>query len=975
VIGKTISHYKILEKLGEGGMGEVYLADDLKLDRQVAIKFLPEHLTKDKENVERFEREAKAAAALNHPNIVTIYEIAEENDQTFIVMEYVDGDSLRTKIDKGVSDIDEVLDITKQICEGLEKAHLADIVHRDIKPENILVDNDGRVKILDFGLAKLKGVSKLTKETSTLGTIHYMSPEQLQGKEIDHRSDIWSLGVVLYQMLTREFPFKGEFEQAIVYSIINEEPQPVRTMNRDIPLELEQIINRALEKDPKSRCSSSAEMLKDLERQYKSAAPGARFSAPQSLWKSIRKTSVALPLIVAIIAIGLFAAWFFNRSAKIQWAKETAIPEVERLANEFLGSSNYVKAYRIAQKAEQYIPDNLKLIELLSKCAANINIQTIPPGAKVYNKQYTSQTSKWTFLGISPLKNCRMPKGYFLWKVEKEGYATSMLVSQNYQLAFEGGLFNPLDIEIELDEKGIVPPRMVTIRRRGKLDDFYIDKYEVTNSQFKEFVEQGGYRKQEYWKYPFVLEGRIILWQQAMAEFRDASGQPGPSTWQGGDYADGEEDYPVSGISWHEAAAYAEFVDKSLPTVFHWQTARGTALVELLHGFPALIIPLSNFGSKGPAAVGSHPGISSYGVYDMAGNVREWCWNESPQGRCIRGGAWNDAVYMFGNVSQASPFDRSSKNGFRCVRYIDAEKIPKEVFQPFDYDRHYRNYYDEERVSNEIFAIYKDQFSYDEMELNPQLKRGAPSKNWLKEKITFDAAYGNERMIAYLYLPKKSEAPYQTVIYFPGAHAVYTATSEKLENTPEFEYFLSFIIKSGRAVVYPVYKTTYERQYNMIPWRLKESHQFTAVQIMLVKDFKRTVDYLRTRPEINGEKLAYYGMSWGGIMAALIPAVEDRLKASISVVGGLYPGSYGRSRPEVDLINYVSRVKIPTLMLNGRYDMELPLETAVEPMYKLLGTPEKDKELTLYDTDHFIPRNQLIRETLSWLDRYLGSVN
>jgi dienelactone hydrolase len=144
---------------------------------------------------------------------------------------------------------------------------------------------------------------------------------------------------------------------------------------------------------------------------------------------------------------------------------------------------------------------------------------------------------------------------------------------------------------------------------------------------------------------------------------------------------------------------------------------------------------------------------------------------------------------------------------------------------------------------------------------------------------------------------------------------------------------------------------------------------------MLVKDFKRTVDYLRTRPEINGEKLAYYGMSWGGIMAALIPAVEDRLKASISVVGGLYPGSYGRSRPEVDLINYVSRVKIPTLMLNGRYDMELPLETAVEPMYKLLGTPEKDKELTLYDTDHFIPRNQLIRETLSWLDRYLGSVN
>jgi serine/threonine protein kinase len=167
MVGKTISHYKITKKLGEGGMGEVYLADDLKLERQVALKFLPQHLTADKDNVERFEREAKAAAALNHPNIVTIYEIAEEDDQTFIVMEYVDGDSLRTKIDKGVSDLDEILNITNQICEGLSEAHKADIVHRDIKPENILVDNRGRVKILDFGLAKLKGVSKLTKETST----------------------------------------------------------------------------------------------------------------------------------------------------------------------------------------------------------------------------------------------------------------------------------------------------------------------------------------------------------------------------------------------------------------------------------------------------------------------------------------------------------------------------------------------------------------------------------------------------------------------------------------------------------------------------------------------------------------------------------------------------------------------------------------------------------------------------------------
>ena len=168
MIGKTISHYKILERLGGGGMGEVYLTEDTELERKVAIKFLPQHLTKDQENVQRFKREAKAAAALNHPNIVTIYEVSESEGQTFIAMEYVDGDSLRTKIASGISDIDEVLGITNQICEGLSEAHKADIVHRDIKPENILIDSRGRVKILDFGLAKLKGVSKLQKKVQHL---------------------------------------------------------------------------------------------------------------------------------------------------------------------------------------------------------------------------------------------------------------------------------------------------------------------------------------------------------------------------------------------------------------------------------------------------------------------------------------------------------------------------------------------------------------------------------------------------------------------------------------------------------------------------------------------------------------------------------------------------------------------------------------------------------------------------------------
>jgi serine/threonine protein kinase/Flp pilus assembly protein TadD len=264
MIGRTISHYKIVEKLGEGGMGVVYKAHDTKLDRLVALKFLPKHLTKDKDNGERFIREAKAAAALNHPNIVTIYEIAEDDDQTFIVMEYIDGESLRDKINRGITNLNEIISLYKQICEGLQEAHKAEIVHRDIKPENILIDKNDWVKILDFGLVKLKGVSKLTKEASTMGTIHYMSPEQIQGAEVDRRSDIWSLGIVLYEMLTGKLPFKGDYDQAVTYSILNEQPEPVTSLRTGVPMELEHIVNKCLQKDPNERYQKVKDLVADF---------------------------------------------------------------------------------------------------------------------------------------------------------------------------------------------------------------------------------------------------------------------------------------------------------------------------------------------------------------------------------------------------------------------------------------------------------------------------------------------------------------------------------------------------------------------------------------------------------------------------------------------------------------------------------------------------------------------------------------
>jgi len=270
MIGKTISHYRILEKLGEGGMGVVYKAQDTKLDRVVAIKFLPQHLTTESVEKERFVHEAKATSALNHTNVTTIYEIDEFEGQTFIVMEYCEGETLRKIVEKETLSIRKVLDIAVQICEGLTMAHEKGIVHRDIKSDNIMLTPRGHVKIMDFGLAKLKGATKLTQTRSTLGTASYMSPEQAQREEVDHRSDIFSFGVVLYELLTGQLPFQGDHEAAVLHAIISEEPQPVARFNNKVSPDLERIVSKAMSKEKEERYQHIDDVLADLRREKKS---------------------------------------------------------------------------------------------------------------------------------------------------------------------------------------------------------------------------------------------------------------------------------------------------------------------------------------------------------------------------------------------------------------------------------------------------------------------------------------------------------------------------------------------------------------------------------------------------------------------------------------------------------------------------------------------------------------------------------
>jgi serine/threonine protein kinase/dienelactone hydrolase len=973
--GSTLAgKYKIIKVSGRGGMGIVYRAEDTKLKRNVALKFLPPELIQDEEAKERFVLEAQAAAALSHPNICTIHEIDEEEGKSFIAMEYVEGQTLRAKIEKGPLELDEALNISMQVAEGIEEAHKKGIIHRDIKSANIMVTEKGQVKVMDFGLAKVKGGTLLTREGTTLGTVAYMSPEQAKGKEVDNRSDIWSLGVVMYEMLSGQLPFKGEREASILYSVAHEEPKPLKEIKRDLPLELQQIITRALKKRPESRYASASEMLKELKK-YQDILRAEELGAfnLRTFLRRIRRPRVAIPAICAVLVISVVAVWFFNRQAKIRWAKEEVLPKIDQLIEASWRDST--DAYRLAEKAEKYIPNDPKLVEFFSNSSLNINIKTEPPDANIYRKEYNAPDSEWEYLGISPIENIRLPIGIFRWKIEKEGYETVLAASSSWNITIDKLI--PNDIMRVLDKKGSIPEGMVRVPGTqtplGELDDFFIDRYEVTNKQYKEFIDSGGYRNREYWKHEFSKDGRILTWEEAMAEFIDQTGRSGPAAWQAGDYPEGQGDYPVLGVSWFEAAACAEFFGKTLPTAYHWGIARGeyTHMIMFFQlGGDAIFAPFSNFQGEGPVPVGSLSGITSYGAYDMAGNVREWCFNKTQKGRLIRGGAWDDATYMFGNLSQVPAFDRSSRNGFRCALYPDPERIPESAFNLLELGET-KDFYKEKPVADPIFQVYKAQFSYDKTNLNAQVEsRDENSENWIQERITFDAAYGGERIIAILFLPKNTAPPYQTVIYFPGGQAIWRKSSKELESDMEFKVFLSFIVKNGRAALYPVYKGTMERNFERpTPW--KNTHRQTEYRIQLVKDYKRCIDYLETRQDIDSQKLAYYGLSWGsGWPGVIIPAMEGRLKASVLLSGGLRDIGL----PEVHPINYVTRVKTPTLMINGRYDSAFVYETSIKPLFDLLGTPDEHKELKLYETDHIPPRIEFIKETLAWLDRYLGPV-
>jgi DNA-binding winged helix-turn-helix (wHTH) protein len=645
-------------------------------------------------------------------------------------------------------------------------------------------------------------------------------------------------------------------------------------------------------------------------------------------------------------AVVLLALWFYREAAQRESLYEETIPAIRSTVE-----ADVFDAWRMTRQALEDAPEEPDLQQLLLDLSVPITLTSEPGGATVRVGPYDAGAGDWIDLGKTPLKEIRLPLSMLRFRVSKPGFtpldvAPGVLpFAERFQLQPEG---------IAPEGMVYVPPGRVTYMGETRdLDGYWIQQHEVSNREYREFVEAGGYLRPEFWQHDIEIDGRLLSPEDISRSFIDSTGMPGPATWALGTYPEDQGDYPVEGISWFEAAAYAEFRGLQLPTVFHWWRAAGRGgPQEVQFGD---VISAGNFQSRGAWPVGQG-GLGPYGTRDMAGNVGEWCANPSGDARHFLGGSWQSAPYAFMDAFAQPALRRSEGYGVRLVStdqpvhagdLVPIQRAARAAVTP---------------VSDTTFAIFARQYHYDESPLQAVVEDvDTAQRHWRRERISFDAAYGEDRVILNLFIPRDASPPLQTVVHFPGGDALLLDDSADA-GLLSVEPFL----RSGRAVAYPVYQGTFERKGRKRRGPLGVRRQL----IEQAQDGSRTLDYLETREDIARDKIAFHGLSYGAVRAPFILAVEKRFATAMILSAGIPAADLP---PEITMEHYLPRVTLPTLFMTGRDDFSYHYESSQLPFFQQLGTPPDQKKHVTFDGGH-LPTgySALQREVIAWLDRTLG---
>ena len=694
-------------------------------------------------------------------------------------------------------------------------------------------------------------------------------------------------------------------------------------------------------------------------------APAPSTSAPKSDRKSNLRPLAITGITLLLAAIGV-VIWSRQPDLTPTPTAPELIPQIEQA----IAEADWERAHTLAQTVPADSADAIRLEYLWAQFSWVTSIPSSPTGATVYRRAYNSPPDTWEKLGITPLENIHIPFGLSRLRFEladhlplERSIGGEVTVGRELNVGrnelteyFVGSEVFPIDTTESL------PPGKVRVPGWGQrieeqeveFEDFCLGKHEVTNREYQQFVDAGGYENQAYWVHPFIQnDGTTLSWQEAIKRFTDQTDRPGPATWIGGTFADGQEDLPVGGVSWFEAMACARFLGEDLPSVHHWRRAFD-------RGSLAWILPASNFESLGPAPVGASNTPSWVGALDMAGNVREWTSNGAGQSRFILGGGWSDPIYMAQHIDYLQPaWNRSPINGFRLAITSDPASTMELARRPLQPEVS-RDFLAETPVSDEVFEAYRNLFDYSPTPFETKVEETKAYPYWTRYRLSFASARQGERVPLYLFVPHNGQAPHQTVLLWPGAEAF------ALESIEGQNVYLDFVLKSGRAVAMPIFRDTFDRRNTpgeVAPMSSRDS------LIERVNDVRRALDYLSTRPDIDSNAFAFFGFSWGASSSPFILSQEPRVKVAVLNVGGFHPQ---KRSPELETINYITHVKTPVLMLNGEFDSVCPLEESVRPFFALLGTPATDKKLVVKPGGHYVTREFLVRETLDWLDQYLG---